>query len=185
MYKVYQVKSGDTLGALASLLGINVNELAGLNGLMVSAPLVAGQYIIIPNKNENKYFTEYTIKKGDTIYEIARRLNVDPSSLLRLNGISKNDLIYPDEQIIIPRENVTFYVTGQDDTLADVSKKLNASIADIGMQNGTIYLTNDQLIVYKKWRFPWKITSFLLFTFYLYILVKCYLCLSIKLLFRF
>ena len=46
MYKVYQVQSGDTLASVASKLNVSAAELASLNGLMVSAVLVPGQYII-------------------------------------------------------------------------------------------------------------------------------------------
>ena len=51
---------------------------------------------------------------------------------------------------MIPRNNVSFYITEMDDTLNNVIKDLKVSANEIAKQNPTIYLTNDQLIMYKK-----------------------------------
>lgn len=150
MYKVYQVQNEDTLASVASKLGISVTNLASLNGLMVSAVLVPGQYIIIPNNSGNEYFDMYLIQKGDTIYELARKYNTDPSSLLRLNGLSNTDIVYPGDEILVPKSGVSFYVTGNDDTLDMVTNKLGVTASDLARQNRIIYLTNDQLIVTRR-----------------------------------
>ena len=151
MYTIYQVQNGDTLASVASKFGISVNNLSSLNGIMVGSLLNPGDYIVVPKvQNENPYFREYTVKKGDNIYEIARANNISPSQLLRLNGLNDTDIIYPDQKIMLPRNGVSFYITESDDTLNDVTKGLNVSANELARQNGTIYLTNDQLIVYKK-----------------------------------
>lgn len=151
MYTIYQVQNGDTLASVASKFGISVNNLSSLNGIMVGSLLNPGDYIVVPKvQNENPYFREYTVKKGDNIYEIARVNNISPSQLLRLNGLNDTDIIYPDQKIMLPRNGVSFYITEADDTLNDVTKGLNVSANELVRQNGTIYLMNDQLLVYKK-----------------------------------
>ena len=151
MYTIYQVQNGDTLASVASKFGISVNNLSSLNGIMVSSLLNPGDYIVVPKvQSENPYFREYTVKKGDNIYEIARVNNISPSQLLRLNGLNDTDIIYPDQKIMLPRNGVSFYITEADDTLNDVTKGLNVSANELARQNGTIYLMNDQLLVYKK-----------------------------------
>lgn len=151
MYTIYQVQNGDTLASVASKFGISVNNLSSLNGIMVGSLLNPGDYIVVPKvQNENPYFREYVVKKGDSIYGIARANNISPSQLLRLNGLNNTDIIYPDQKIMLPRNGVQFYITENDDTLNDVIKGLNVSANDLARQNGTIYLTNDQLLVYKK-----------------------------------
>ena len=129
---------------------LSVSELASLNGLMVSAILVPGQYIIVPNNSGNEYFDMYVIQKGDTIYELARKFNTDPTSLLRLNGLNNTDVIYPGDEILVPKNGVSFYVTGNDDTLDMVTKKLGTKASELARQNKIIYLTNDQLIVFRR-----------------------------------
>lgn len=151
MYTIYQVQNGDTLASVASKFGISVNNLSSLNGIMVGSLLNPGDYIVVPKvQNENPYFREYVVKKGDSIYEIARANNISPSQLLRLNGLNDTDIIYPDQKIMLPRNGVSFYITEADDTLNDVTKGLNVSANELARQNGTIYLMNDQLLVYKK-----------------------------------
>lgn len=151
MYTIYQVQNGDTLASVASNFGISVNNLSSLNGIMVGSLLNPGDYIVVPKvQNENPYFREYVVKKGDSIYGIARANNISPSQLLRLNGLNDTDIIYPNQKIMLPRNGVSFYITESDDTLNDVTKGLNVSANELARQNGTIYLTNDQLIVYKK-----------------------------------
>ena len=151
MYTIYQVKNGDTLASVASNFGTSVNNLSSLNGIMVGSVLNPGDFIVVPKvQMENPYFMEYTVKKGDNIYEISKVYNVSPSQLLKLNGLNETDIIYPNQKIMIPRKNVSFYVTGIDDTLDKVMRGLNVSADELARQNGTIYLTNDQLIVYKK-----------------------------------
>ena len=151
MYTIYQVQNGDTLASVASNFGISVNNLSSLNGIMVGSLLNPGDYIVVPKvQNENPYFKEYVVKKGDSIYGIARANNISPSQLLRLNGLNDTDIIYPDQKIMLPRNGVSFYITESDDTLNDVTKGLNVSANELARQNETIYLINDQLIVYKK-----------------------------------
>lgn len=151
MYTIYQVQNGDTLASVASKFGISVDNLSSLNGIMVGSILTPGEYIVVPNvQMENPYFKDYIVKKGDSVYGIARANNVSPSQLLKLNGLNDTDTIYPNQKIMIPRKDVSFYITETDDTLNKVLKGLNVSANDLVKQNGTIYLTNDQLIVYKK-----------------------------------
>ncbi len=150
MYTIYQVQNGDTLASVANKLGISVEVLSNLNGIMIGSVLNPGDFIVVPRKDENPYFRGYVVKKGDNIYEIARTYNVSPSQLLRLNGLNDTDLIYPNQKIMIPKKDVMFYITEADDTLDDVMKFFNVDANKIVSQNKTIYLINDQLIVYKK-----------------------------------
>lgn len=151
MYTIYQVQSGDTLASIANKYGIPMNDLSSINGIMMGTNLNPGDYIVVPKmNNENLYFARYTIKDGDTLYSIARRYSIDPKYLLRLNGLNENDIIYSGDYIFVPREGVKFYITGMDNTLNDVTKSLGATPDEIASQNNTIYLTNDQLFVYRK-----------------------------------
>lgn len=151
MYTIYQVQNGDTLASVASNFGISADNLSNLNGIMVGSVLTPGDFIVVPKvQTENPYFMEYVVKKGDSVYGIAKTNNVSPSQLLRLNGLNDTDVIYPNQKIMIPRRGVSFYITSDDDTLNDLVDFFNVSANELARQNRTIYLTNDQLIVYKK-----------------------------------
>ncbi|MBR3198856.1 MAG: LysM peptidoglycan-binding domain-containing protein [Bacilli bacterium] len=151
MYSIYQVQNGETLASIANKFGMTANDLASLNGIMMGTVLNKGDYIIVPKmESENLYFDKYMIQKGDTIYSIAQRYEISPSHLLRLNGLNTGDIIYPGEMIFIPKEGVSFYITSNDDTLNDLISFFGVNVSDIANQNRTIYLANDQLIVYRK-----------------------------------
>ena len=89
------------------------------------------------------------VKKGDNIYAIARSKNIDPNQLLRLNGLNKDEYIYPGQEIIIPKSGTKFHITEIEDTLDTVSQKLNTNPNSLNNQNKTIYLVPDQLIISK------------------------------------
>lgn len=148
MYEIYNVKSGDTLENLANKLGITPEVLATINGLDVTAQLTPNTNIIVPNNNS--FFNKYIIKKGDTIYEIAKMYNIKATDLSKLNGLEEDEYIYPGEEIIVPRPGTSFYITETNDTLNKVANALNTTPNNLANQNRTIYLLEDQLIVYKK-----------------------------------
>lgn len=140
---------GDTLENLARALGITPEVLATLNGLDVTAVLTPNTNIVVPSNN-NTPFDKYIIKKGDTIYEIARKHNIKAEALAKLNGLEEDEYIYPNEEIIIPKKGIQFYITEKNDTLNKVANTLNTTPNILANQNQTIYLEPDQLIVYKK-----------------------------------
>lgn len=146
MYKVYQVMPGETLDSIAKKLGTTIEKLMELNGNIVLTP---GMNIIVPTSG-NDLFKTYTVKQGDNMYAIARTNNVNYEDLIRLNGLDKEDYIYPGQEILIPNENVEIYITEEGSTLKDAVSNLGADVNSIIMQNDTLYLQPDQLIVYKK-----------------------------------
>ena len=148
MYSIYQIQVGDTLDTIAQKVGTTKQLLLTINGI-TDTNLVPGNYIVIP-MNVNLPFTTYTIKKGDNIYEIARNYNVDYETLLEINGLDDDDYIYPNQEIIIPNKNFNIYVTRENDSLATVAARLNATQTDLIRDNATIYLLPEQLILYRK-----------------------------------
>lgn len=71
--------------------------------------------------DNNNYFTYYTIEKGDNLYEIARKYNINPKLLAAINGIKDNEYIYPNQELLIPKSGYSYYITAEGDTLSGVS----------------------------------------------------------------
>lgn len=149
MYSIYIVKKGDTLSQIANDYNTTVTKLYEINNLAPNSVIKEDDKLIIPLEDE-RLFDYYTIKQGDSLYKIATLYQVDVSSLAALNGIDNDDYIYPEQTILIPKENVDFYVTRNSDTINTVSDKLYNSPVDILLQNKNVYLLPDQLIIYKK-----------------------------------
>lgn len=149
MYDIYTIQNGDTIENIANKYNVTPYILYQLNGFNSDYVLNPGNNIIVP-KSSSAYFDYYTIKKGDSLYKIASKYDIDYNILALINGLELNDYIYPNQVIAVPKNGVKYYVVEEADTLLDVSDKLNASINDILNQNNQLYLLPEQLIVYKS-----------------------------------
>ena len=143
MYSIYEVKQNDTLDRKANDLNITKEQLIEINGDLKN--IMQGQLIIVPTKSN---YTIYTVKRGDTLYNIAKKYNIDVKSIMLFNGLKENEFLYPNQQLMIPYENI--YVTDENDSLLDLIKKLNVTLEDFVNMNNKIYLQKDQILYYKK-----------------------------------
>ena len=148
MYKIYQVGYGDTIESIADMVGTTVDELNEINGFN-GKEVIMGDLIIVPNKN-NTMFTKYLIKNGDTLYMIAKNYNVNPKTLAILNGLDMDDYIYPNQEIIIPNDNIDIYVTKNGDTMETLLNNFNTTLERLEKDNKNIYLQENQIIIHKR-----------------------------------
>lgn len=149
MYDKYLIQHGDTIESIASKFNTREDIIKDLNNLPYDDMYEEGREIIVP-ANKDKYFEYYTIQKGDSLYKIAKEYNINPELLALLNGLNNDDYIYPNEEILIPKSNYSYYVTAEGDTLELVAQKFNKSIKDMMIDNETVYLLPGQLIVKKN-----------------------------------
>ncbi len=103
-------------------------------------------------KENNTYFTYYTIEKGDNLYEISRKYNINPKLLAAMNGIKDNEYIYPGQELLIPKSGYSYYITAEGDTLDGVASAFRTNIDNLLKHNETIYLLPEQILVYKDGR---------------------------------
>jgi len=149
MYDKYLIKEGDTLSKIAKKFNTQENIIMEINNIPFPDMIRKGKEIIVP-VNKEKYFEYYTIQKGDSLYAIARRYNINPELLSILNGIDKEDYIYPNQEILIPKSNYSYYVTKEGDTIDIITQKFNQNSSDLLNNNETIYLLPGQLLVKKN-----------------------------------
>lgn len=86
---LYVVRSGDTLGAIATRHGVTVSDLRAWNGLR-STRLSIGQklHTAAPRAAGG----DYQIRPGDTLAVIARRFNVSVQELMSWNGLTSTEI---------------------------------------------------------------------------------------------
>lgn len=148
MYNMYRIKDGETLEDIAYRIGTTLDNLCAINNMRLE-DLYRASEIVIPDTSK-KYFEYYTVKSGDSIYEIARKYNINPDLLSSLNGLNNTDYIYPNQTIMIPKANYSYYITKEGDTLDSVSNMLNVARDKFLDDNKIIYLLEGQLLVKEK-----------------------------------
>ena len=146
MYMIYSVRYGDTLDSIANNFNITVDEIKKINGMQLNQDVMMGDQIILP-RNQKDYLQSYVVITGDTLYDIARRHNVDVNTLLLLNGLNQNDFLYPGQEIVIPVSNSKVYITKSGDTLDKILESNNISIEELMRRNKNIYLLEEQMII--------------------------------------
>lgn len=87
---LYTVKKGDNLYNIAKVYNTTVNEIMKLNNLN-SPNLSIGQQLKIPSSNSVSQKT-YTVKKGDSLYSIAKKYNTSVDSIKSKNNLKSNVL---------------------------------------------------------------------------------------------
>ena len=152
----YTVQRGDTLWNIAKKFNTNVNEIKRLNNLK-SNILYVGQTLRVPEyyKAEDTNIS-YVVKRGDSLYSIARQYGVNVNDLKRINNLtsdllsigqiinipSSTTIVTPSEDDIINEENT--YIVQRGDTLWSISRKFGVSVDDIKNANN---LTNEILTI--------------------------------------
>lgn len=149
MFDKYRVKNSETLEDVANRFNTSISYILDLNNLSSDDNIREGMDIIVP-KNKEKYFDTYTINKGDSLYGISKKYNVNPELLAVLNGIDTDDYIYPNQIILLPVSNYSYYITKDGDTLDIVSSIFNKTKENIIKENETIYLLPSQIMISKR-----------------------------------
>jgi lysozyme len=102
----YTIKSGDTLYQIAIANGLSVSQLASLNNISNPNEVYVGQVLKLSGSSTSATTTtsssssatttsgSYTVKAGDTLYEIALEHGMSYSQLAALNSISNANEIY-------------------------------------------------------------------------------------------
>lgn len=121
---VYIVRRGDTLGKIAARHRIKVADLANANNLKLNSIIRVNQKLQIPGgktvapaKKSSKTSTVkndssaarsglYTVRRGDSIYIIAKRLKVKRADLMAANNLTPQSVLRPGQTLKLPGAKV-------------------------------------------------------------------------------
>jgi membrane-bound lytic murein transglycosylase D len=126
--KSYKVKKGDTLSKIARKSGVTLTQLKSWNRLTDRSRLQIGQVLLVgpgkkaaqtamakgktaPQKGSSQIAKKspsatgkkivHTVKKGDTVYGIARQYAVNPAQLLSWNNLGSEHILQPGQNLTV------------------------------------------------------------------------------------
>lgn len=93
----YTVRTGDTLSGIAAKYGISTQNLASLNGIANPNFIKSGQKLKVNGKA--KSVRVYTVRPGDNLNVIAKRLGTSVNNLVDKNSIKNRNVIYTGQKL--------------------------------------------------------------------------------------
>ncbi len=167
-YIKYTVKEGDNLYEIAKKYGTTVNDIKKLNNLQNDNLAINQTLIIKPNdtsNSTNNLQNTYTVKKGDSIYSIAKKFNTTPETIIDANNLT-SPLLTIGQQLIISNNSYTpptsikecfgtsyippsyeTYTVKKGDNLYSIAKKYGTTVEEIKNLNN---LTTNDLEIGQK-----------------------------------
>ena len=137
----YTVKAGDSLWKIANQYGLTVAELKNLNGL-TSDNLSIGQILKISNSSSSNNSNTYTVKAGDSLWNIANKYGITVSELKSLNGLTSDNLSIG--QILKVPNGFNTYTVKSGDSLWSIANRYGITVNELKNLNG---LTSNTLMI--------------------------------------
>jgi membrane-bound lytic murein transglycosylase D len=108
----YKVKHGDSLASISKKFGVSSKTLLSANGLKSERQVITGKVLKIPVKTREKgsavasgkkgksrktaaaepVVIKHTVKKGETLTQIAKRYNTSTAEIRKMNSLSGNQI---------------------------------------------------------------------------------------------
>jgi membrane-bound lytic murein transglycosylase D len=112
LYARHKVRQGDTLSGLSRKYGVSVRSIQQANNMgrrtmiregrvLLIPSTVAGDYPAIPADYREGEVLAYRVRRGDTLYGIARRYRTTSSSIAAASGISVDKTLHPGDRLTV------------------------------------------------------------------------------------
>ncbi|MDG1950343.1 MAG: LysM peptidoglycan-binding domain-containing protein, partial [bacterium] len=94
----HTVESGDTLGQIAEIYGLNLSTILWANDLTYKSTLNLGQEIVILAEDG----VSYTVESGDTLSSIASSYSITTADIMSENGLSSANRLSIGDELFLP-----------------------------------------------------------------------------------
>jgi len=185
----YTARAGDTIGAIAQRFGTTTQHLRELNDFPAPANTVAeGVELRVPSsvsalppqvlmaaarvdnrgRRGQTVRAVHVVRKGDSLWSIAQRHNMDVVTLASLNRIDPTDTLRAGQRLVLHPEDAggspaaessqgrrVTYVVRRGDTLFQIARTLKVSVASLrewNSLNGNAIRTGQKLVAFVRRR---------------------------------
>jgi membrane-bound lytic murein transglycosylase D len=156
--RYYKVRRGNTLAGIAKHFEVDVDDLVAINGLKSRHRIRAGQVLALPLPDGVKVDPSqvvpsqaraasrpqptltaqdgrYTVRRGDSVWLIARRLGVAEETLLSLNDLGDGDRIHVGQvlQVEPPRAEPTLVAAASSEARSSEAAVGAGAVEDTGV----------------------------------------------------
>ncbi len=146
----YTVRHGDNLTRIARRYGTTVHAIVRANHLRDANQIYVGQKLYIPGGStgsdyQSDYpvdYSHYTVRRGDTLSQIAQRYNTTVSAVQRANGLSSSRirvgqrLSIPSGYVHPPSVYGFRYTVRSGDTLSEIADRYGVPVRTLISVNG-------------------------------------------------
>jgi len=87
-------------------------------------------------KDQRWHVSDYTIKRGDNLWSIARKFGTHHVIIININGINNPDSLRPGRRILVPTRNGLYYTVRKGDTLSGIASRHRTGVEKILSHNG-------------------------------------------------
>ena len=155
----YVIQPGDTLWKIANNCNTTVDAVVKLNNLD-STIIYPGQVIKLSevcalkqdvSQSDSQVDNIYIVKKGDTLYSVAKMFNTTVNDLIKLNNL-QSTFLQIGEQLIVPLSNYIEYTVQPGDTFYSIARRYNTTpdiIRELNNINSDLLRINQILLIPK------------------------------------
>lgn len=150
-YIVHRVRSGESLSVIASKYNTSVRAIMARNGLKSSSYIKAGWKLKIPTRSwrsapasprtyatrEKGDMLEYVVRRGDSLWEIAKSFNTTTKAIQTLNGLNTTTLrvgqtlLLPKTTVLVNISETEQYQVKNGDSPYLIAKRHRMKLADL------------------------------------------------------
>ena len=141
----YVVQKGDTLYGISKQFNTSMQRLRELNNLSSDILTIGKVLIVSPNSDSNpSECVTYTVKKGDSLYSIAKQYNSTVDAIKRYNNLTSNNLsigqklklpCYMKDNDNTTMPNFVMYTVKAGDSLYSITQQYNTTVDKIKSDN--------------------------------------------------
>lgn len=121
----------ETIGQIYYLNDFEVNE-KNIKSEIPDKDLIEN----LQKKDKRWHYSVYNIKRGDNLWLIAEKFDIDHILIIKANKIKNPDMLHPGKKIFVPNRKGIVYIVKKGDTLSEICYKHNISLESAVKHNG-------------------------------------------------
>lgn len=147
----HAVRRGETLSEIAAAYDVRLVEIVAANEGVDPRRLQIGEKLVIPRgrtgspsaavarmerRASETRAVEHRVRRGETLWDIARGYGVSVGDLRRWNGLGGGHTIHPGQELTVKSARVVVYRVQRGDTLSEIAAAHRVSTARLARFNG-------------------------------------------------